>query len=161
MKKAVELAGEFAAHAIWCVSEGGPLTPILALETPGGGKKMLRFAAENLEDGAEYGRAELESNREGAVHAVLLVDGYLTLDGPKTDAILIDIKVYREPAVSLSMAVPYRHPESPDGFAVYRPKFLSELRAGDHEALGEAFFRGVDSHEEGARVWNEHIDKSR
>jgi hypothetical protein len=31
-----EPAGFFAAHGIWCVSDGGALVPMLAFERPGG-----------------------------------------------------------------------------------------------------------------------------
>lgn len=161
MEKAVELAGQFAAHAIWCVSDGGPLTPMLAMEMPGGQIKMQRQVAERLEDAAHHVQEALERNGEGAVRAASLVDGYMTLDDGKTDAILIDIRVYGVGARSLSMAVPYRNADHPNGFAVHRPKFLVDLEGQEHQLFGEAFFRGVDSHEEGAKVWNDHIDQSR
>ena len=51
MERAVELAGFFAAHGIWCVSDGEPLTPMLAQESAANGRNMLRFASEQLEDG--------------------------------------------------------------------------------------------------------------
>jgi hypothetical protein len=46
---------------------------------------------------------------------------------------------------------------------VYRPKFIfgTESTPEEQRALGEAFFRGVDSHKEGSAVWNKHLDQSR
>ncbi|MCP9969071.1 hypothetical protein [Actinomadura madurae] len=57
------------------------------------------------------------------------------------------------------MAVPYRPQTSPQGFAVYRPKFIdvTGVEEPDYAALADAFFAGVDSHERAAAVWNEHL----
>jgi hypothetical protein len=86
----------------------------------------------------------------------------VTLPSGKTDALLLEARCYGEGGGGFGMAIPYRNAEDPAGFAVYRPKFLSvEGAEPDHDALAEAFFRGVDSHEEGAKVWNAHLDQSR
>ncbi|MCA2206475.1 hypothetical protein [Nocardia rosealba] len=60
---------------------------------------------------------------------------------------------------SIKMAVPYRPHTSEQGFAVYRPKFIetSGIDAPDYDAIAEAFFTGVDSHEQAAAVWNAHL----
>lgn len=45
---------------------------------------------------------------------------------------------------------------------MYRPKFI-EVTGGsepDYSALAEAFFTGVDSHEQAAAGWNAHLDQS-
>ncbi len=65
MHNSARLAGFFAAHAIWCVSDGGPLIPMVAYDS--------------------------------------------------------------EP---------------------------------HYDELGAAFFQGVDAHEKGAAIWNQHIDQS-
>ncbi|GAA4630411.1 hypothetical protein GCM10023196_055670 [Actinoallomurus vinaceus] len=59
------------------------------------------------------------------------------------------------------MAIPYR--PQPQGFAVYRPKFLEVpgRYESDQSGLAESFFAGVDSHEQAAAVWDAHlIDQS-
>jgi hypothetical protein len=62
----------------------------------------------------------------------------------------------------MKMAVPYRPESAPEGFAVYRPKFIEVIGVDkpDYAALGEAFFAGVDSHEPAAAVWNAHLDQT-
>ena len=161
MDSALQLAGFFAAHGIWCVSDGGPLIPILGLEKSDGKRTMQRLAAPELERGVEVGRDWLARNPEAAVRAVLVYDGYVTLSTGKIDALLLDVRVYSSPAHSLLMAVPYRPATEGRQFSVYRPKFIScDLSAPDYEALGSAFFRGVDSHDKGAAVWNQHLDQS-
>ncbi|ARN21284.1 hypothetical protein [Piscinibacter gummiphilus] len=59
------------------------------------------------------------------------------------------------------MAVPYK-PKSPDvSFTVYRPKFIIVDGAEpDYSKLADRFFAGVDSHAEGVKVWNAHMDQA-
>src|SRR5689334_17134897 len=150
LNSAAQLAGFFAAHGIWCVSDGGPLIPFLAFETPDGKRQMQRFAAPQLEQGVEAGRDVLTRNPERATQAVLIYDGFVTLRSGKVDALLLDIRYYGPAGWSLKMAVPYRPASETQTFGVYRPKFLScDLPTPDYEALGSAFFQGVDSHEKG------------
>jgi hypothetical protein len=49
MEAVAEHAGFFAAHGIWCVSDGGPLIPMLAFERPGGKREMIRFVMDRLD----------------------------------------------------------------------------------------------------------------
>jgi len=161
VEQSAKLAGFFAAHGIWCVSEGGPLVPMLAFERPDGERKMIRLVADQLEVGVERGRQWLAENPEGATRAVLVIDAYVNLPSGKTDALLIEAVRFTPDHCSFTMAVPYRNCENPAGFAVYRPKFVDasgfEL---DASQLAQAFFLGVDAHEKGAEVWNSHIDES-
>lgn len=123
---------------------------------------MARLLADQLEDGVAMGREHLAKNPEAAARAVLIYDGYVTLESGRTDALFIEARRYGGETRVFTMCVPYWHAHSPGGFAVYRPKFLSFEGPGpDFTALGEAFFRGVGLHEEGAAVWNRHLDESR
>jgi|SRR6266849_1964402 len=161
MNSAAQLAGFFAAHGIWCVSDGGPLIPLLAFETPDGKRQMQRFATPKLEQGVEAGRDWLARNPEGAAQAVLIYDGFVTLPSGKVDALLLDIRFYGPTGWSLMMAVPYRPASDSQKFGVYRSKFLScDLPAPDYQVLGSEFFQGVDSHDKGAAVWSKHLDES-
>jgi hypothetical protein len=160
---AARLAGFFAAHAIWCVSDGGPLIPILAVELGDGTRQVNRLLGDKLAQGVEMGRQWLESNHFSAQRAVLVADGFVTLPSGRIDALLLDVRDYCEPPSSFSMAVPYRVREHQEGFAVFRPKFVAYPGASgeaDYEAAASAFFAGVDEHEEGAKVWNAHIDQT-
>ena len=162
MERAVELAGFFAGHGIWCVSDGEPLIPMLAQECAETGRNMHRFAAEQLEDGVAQAKVHLDSNPEGADCAALIYDGYITLPTGRTDALFIVIRSYDSPLSTLTMAVPYRNAASSAGFAVHRPKFVEWQgpQDPDYQAFCEAFFRGVDSHEKGSKLWAEHNDDS-
>lgn len=162
MEHALELAGFFAAHAVWCVSDGAVLVPIGARQGPGEERQMNRFVTERAEEGVDHGRRWLDAGADGSDVAVLVYDGYVTLPTGKTDSLLLDIRRFGPEAAQVLMAVPYRNAEHAAGFAVYRPKFLSQsgLESPDYAAFGDAFFRGVDQHEQGAAVWNAHLDES-
>jgi len=161
MDAAAKLAGFFAAHGIWCVSDGEVLIPLLGIESGDGTRKMLRLASDQAEQGVAEGKEKLSQNPDGAARAVLVYDGFVTFEGGKLDALLVDFHLYGELPRSVLMAVPYRPSGDPKGFAVHRPKFLSFTGPEpDFEAVGKSFFEGVDCHEKGAKVWNECLDES-
>lgn len=161
MESEAKLAGFLAAHAIWSISDGEMLIPMLGFETAEGTRNLHRFVAERVEKGVEEGKERLVRNPDRAVRAALVYDGYITLPTGKVDALLVDIRGYGNPPRSLLMAVPYRPANSPQGFAVHRPKFLSfEGPKPDYAATGSAFFEGVDSHDKAAPIWSKHLDES-
>jgi hypothetical protein len=162
MDVTARLAGFFAAHGIWSVSDGATLTPLLGHEHASGDRGMDRFALSDVGAGAQAGQEALQANRHGAVRAVLVVDGYLHLPRGRTDALIIDAVEYGPARRSFKMGVPYRPQPSPQGFAVHRPKFIEVVGVDkqDYPALADAFFAGVDSHERAAPVWNANLDPS-
>ena len=161
MNSAVKMAGFFAAHAIWSVCEGETLIPLLGMETPDGQRKMLRLANERIEDGVQQGQVWLKENPDRALRAVLVFDGFITLATGKIDALLVSIRDYSLQPRCLVMAVPYRSANIPGGFAVYRPKFLSfEGPEPNWQEIADSFFKGVDSHEKAAPIWNQYLDQS-
>ena len=161
MEEAVELAGLLAAHAVWCVADGEVLVPLVGMRLPDGTTTMLRFVADQLEDGVAQARERLAANPEGATSGVLIYDGFVTLPTGKTDALIIEAHRFGPQVHTYSSVVPYRNAASPGGFAVFRPKIVRvSLQNPDFDALVGAFFRGVDQHEKDARVWADHIDQS-
>jgi hypothetical protein len=161
MELAAKLAGFLAAHAVWCVSDGEILIPLMGFETPDGKRQVHRFMADRFEQGVSEGQDSLARNVDGAKRAALIYDGFITLETGKVDALLVDIRDYGSPSRSLLMAVPYRPVNSPQGFAVHRPKFLSFAGLEpDYQIVGSAFFEGVDSHDKAAPIWSRHLDES-
>lgn len=162
MERAIELAGFFAAHGIWCVAEGEPLTPMVAQESAALGATYCGLRLTNSKKAWPRHRNTWTRTRArpsvGQGRVIALPSG-------RTDALIILVRSYARPAVSsttLTMAVPYRNAQSPDGFAVHRPKFMGWQGPGtaDYQVLGDAFFRGVESHEAAAPVWAQHNDDS-
>ncbi len=162
MIKSSELAGYFAAHAIWCVSDGEGFIPIFAFTTEAGDKQMQRLAHDNVAEAIEFGKHQLINNPMDANDAVLVYDGRLKLDSGKSDAIILELRAYFSPESEVVIGIPYT-PCATGKFAVHKPKLLVKENCQDFETsdIFEAFFAGVASHEQGARVWIDSLDESR
>jgi hypothetical protein len=159
--EAAELAGFFAAHAVWCICEGETLIPILASKSSDGTQEFLRIEDEKLEDAVGRGKVWLEENPESVTCRVLIYDGFITIASGKMDALILEVRDLSKRHGGLQIAVPYRHAKGPTGFAVHRPKFFKVNPPNqDIAALAEAFFKGVDQHEKGSATWSTHIDES-
>ena len=95
MLTAFKLAGFFAAHAVWCVSDGETLTPMLAYTTVDEERKLERLVInDDLEASVAYGKKKLGSNELGEIDAVLLYDGRIPIGKEKVDAIIIEIRYF-------------------------------------------------------------------
>lgn len=152
-------AGFHAAHGIWSVSDGATLVPILGYTDSGGAAGSERFLLDDAADAARAGAEALQAGRPGWAHAALVADAFLRLPSGRTDALIVDAIEYTGTRRSIKVAIPYRPGSSPEGFAVFRPKFLTTtgFSESDHHGLGDAFFAGVDSHTKAAAVWNAHL----
>lgn len=155
---AEEFAGFLMAHAIWCVSNGDTLTPMIGY-VKDGERTLMRIEGEEMKKAVESGQAWMDTNPEQAERAVFIYDGFVRLPSGRTDALMADIREYGPPAMSLEIVVPYRSAKA-GRFAVHRPKFQAPKGIPNLAGLGEAFFRGVNSHDEAARIWNDHLDQS-
>jgi len=162
MTAASDLAGFFAAHAVWCVSDGETLIPFVAYEHADGKRQLNRLVTERVEDGAAKGKEWLAKNPEGAARAVLIFDGFITLKGDRIDALIVTVRDYTLGDAELTIAVAYRSAKDPNGFAVYRPKFIGfKGDQPDWQEVGQSMWAGIAKHEKGAKVWNDHIDESK
>ncbi len=162
MITASELAGLFAAHAIWCVSDGDTLVPMLAYTTEDGERKMERFAHGELAEGVAFGKRKLASNEMDANDAVLVYDGRIPVGGEKLDAIIIEMRAYFSPGSEAVMAVPYA-PKASGQFRVHKPKVLAWEQCEDFDLDDaiESFFKGVAGHDKGSVIWNQCLDESK
>lgn len=162
MNELAQLIGFIAAHAIWSVSDAGPLVPMIGFQRPDGSRSLVRFADPDMARGVEQARAWLASNPEHATMAVAALDGYYPMAAGKADAVILEGRRYAPTVERLEMAAPYRPKSATAPFAVYRPKFLRVSGdSPDYAKLGTHFFAGVDSHPEGAKVWNAHADQGK
>lgn len=85
----VEALASFAlTHAVRSiVPEGGPLVPFCLLEGADGGRSLNRFVGD-LGESVERAREHVRTS--GAVRAAVAWDGYLTVDGVRGDALLVE-----------------------------------------------------------------------
>lgn len=162
MITAFRLAGFFAAHAIWCVSDGENLIPMFAYTDDQGERTMERLlVGDDLAASVEIGKSKLESNEPDANDAILVYDGRIPIDDQKYDAIIIEIRSYFSPGSTALLAVSYS-PAASGTFHVFKPKLLQweECDDFDVDMAVQSFFEGVDTHEQGASVWNRALDQS-
>jgi hypothetical protein len=160
MELTAQLAGFFTAHAVWCVSDGETLIPLLAFEKRDGSRQIRRLNAPDREAAVAEGREWLKRNPEAAARAVLIYDGFVHEGESQREALVTEAQKFSGEGRSLIVATPYRSAQSPEGFAVYRPQFLSQGSDEDIGNLADAFFRGLARHKQGAEVWNAHFDEN-
>jgi hypothetical protein len=78
-------------HAVASIRDsGGPLTPFSIAEDGSGEKTLTRYAAERLEEGEAQGKRKIEEARAGIVRYAFAWDGFVTIEGKKWDAILVE-----------------------------------------------------------------------
>lgn len=161
MVTAAKLSGFFAAHAIWCVSDGDTLIPMVAYTTASGERKMERMAHDDLESAVVAARDRIQSAVLNAEDAVLIYDGRIALATGKLDAIIIEMQTAFSPQSKATIAVPYS-PSTSAAFRVHKPKLLQWENCEDFDmncAL-ESFFLGVAEHEKGNEIWTRCLDES-
>lgn len=88
-KKLVDLMFVGLDHGIESikVSGKGPLIPFVMLETTGQ-RNLKRYVAEKLEDGLNEALKDVQNDKD-CDFAILVYDGYLTIDGQKYDAVIV------------------------------------------------------------------------
>ena len=161
MITASALAGFLAAHAIWSVSDGETLIPILGYVGEDEKRVMNRLVGPDAAAAVAQGKEQLASNPMDANDAVLLYDGFITVGDRKLDAIIIEIRAYFSPQSEATLAVPYT-PKGSGTFRVHKPKVLvwKDCEDFDLERALNAFWTGVGAHEQGNKIWAAALDES-
>lgn len=157
--KLMELAGFFTAHSVWLASSRqGPVVPILATEKAGE-RSLQRFDNEDsMEEAVNRAKSLLGENASGAECGIVIYDAFVTIDEHRSDALVVHGSEYGTRTVTLEIIQPYRPANADSGFAVMQPKVsLPDELVGSANALIEAFFRGLDSHEEGGPLWTQSL----
>jgi hypothetical protein len=108
------VALDHAADSV--IASGGPLTPFSLIESRihvESGKKgeLTRFPTESLEEGIEHARDKVR-RAEGVLLAAVAWDGYVTLEGERTDAVLVEASQARD---QVSLILAQRYVESEGG----------------------------------------------
>jgi hypothetical protein len=158
MKEIFQLVGETAAHSIWSVADGANLVPILTTIDKTGNSQFLRLAMDDSADAVRYGHEKLTHYDEGNIGAVFVADGFVTLDSGKTDALVVEVRIYNGPVAKCQMVIPYRSANSAKGFAIHRPQVteLENIEQEKFQPLMKAFFEGVEGHQQGGEIWNQY-----
>ncbi|WP_237054056.1 hypothetical protein [Marilutibacter chinensis] len=152
----MKMAGHTVAHAIWSVSDGEVLIPIVGHLGSDGGARMERLAMGSAQAMA-MGAEKISRLEPGTTGAVFVKDTLVTLESGKVDALVADIRFAANDASRLQLLVPYRNANHADGFAVHAIKLteLAEIPRDAVDGLMQAFVAGLESHQEGGRLWAE------
>lgn len=163
LEQAAEMAGFFAAHAVWCVSPGDMLVPLAGYQSGSGDQGMLRFACDDNQEAVARGRDWLTTNPQSVLRAVLIFDAFIGLESGKTDALIVQAVDYTQPDAAITWAIPYRSAKDAAGFAVYGARIMEFDEPDERQAarLNDAFARGSAKHEKGSAVWERYFDDSR
>jgi hypothetical protein len=162
MITASKLAGFFSAQAVWGISEGETLVPMLAYTDQDDKRILNRLMGEELGAAVAHGKQQLASNPMDANDAVLLYDGRITLGGAKVDAIIVEMRAYFSPQSEATLAIPYTPKKSGSAFRVHKPKLIVWKNCEDFDMnrVFQAFFEGVSGHGQGSKVWTAALDES-
>jgi hypothetical protein len=68
----------------------GPLIPFAVTESASGEKSIHRFATDQLEDGLEAAKKHVDGSRGSIVRYAIAWDGFVTINGKKWDAVLVE-----------------------------------------------------------------------
>lgn len=159
MQQVFKMAGGIAAHSVWGVSSGETLIPMLATMDRDNRSLLRRIAFDDAKEAHQFGKNSLERNESGARGAAFAVDGYITLTSGKYDALILDVRVYMDAVGKAEVVIPYRHAKDSEGFAIFRPKLtvLEKINPSDVDVLMNAFYEGLENHEQGYAVWQKYF----
>ncbi|AJQ95462.1 hypothetical protein [Gynuella sunshinyii] len=162
MEKTLKMAGKFASHAIWSVSSGETLIPIVGYLKSDGSNFMERLVMDSIQ-AISLGEKKISELGTEILGAAFIKDGLITLETGKTDALIIDVRFSENNEQKLQFIIPYRNANHSEGFAVHRLK-ITKLEGFSEDVVGSisnAFFDGLESHKEGGKIWNEkYVDQA-
>lgn len=98
-------------HGFGSIEDGaGPLVPFAMTVDLTGQKNLHRFVTERLEDGVELAREHVDGHRESISMYAIAWDGYVTMDGERSDAICVEA-ADREDSLAVLFCQRYRQPK--------------------------------------------------
>lgn len=155
MRRAARLAGHSAAHGVWSVSDGAPLTPFCAFETADGERSLTRFAFEDQDAAFKAAVAAFVAGAEAAVVGALVYPDVFIRHDMGLDAVYVAAKGYPARQPNMRLAVTYAPDDGTYGFSVFDPEVMEHpgIDASAMPDLLAAFWEGRDSHEEAAAIW--------
>ena len=157
----IELAGFAAAQAVCCLFDRVPFVPMAFARKGERNVTLTILSGGSAAQMTAEIRRWFDANADDADVAVVVCDAFITIEGVKRDAIVVEGRSYAVPVADMKLAVPYRAHHHPLGFAIHRPKFIvKSLDGQDAAAHRRAFFIGVTLHETGRRVWDACFDGS-
>ncbi|MEM8593320.1 MAG: hypothetical protein AAGF06_00675 [Pseudomonadota bacterium] len=153
MKDVVTMAGFFTSHAVWNVSSGDQLIPLMGTLSHSGTKDMIRFMAE-----PELAEKAMDDMSDSVAGMAFIQDGLVALDTGKTDALIVTIRFQQESHRCIRLLIPYRPVSHDDGFLLntLQVSALDGFDETDVSWIIDSFFIGLEQHTEGRTVWSRY-----
>ncbi len=86
----LRLAGYALAHALGSIDGGGTLCTLAFVEREGK-RELVRYEADSIPESIMMARGDLRTCLGTGGHAVLVYDGYVTINRVRHDALLVDL----------------------------------------------------------------------
>lgn len=116
-------AGRLLAHDWLSIYDGGALSPNLYAVDMATNKVNIRTLTLHSQTTGikdiEQLYFELNNNPNNLPFLVASYDSQLSLTTQSIPAIVLEIRVYQEPKLTLQLVAPYRHANEPQGFAIF------------------------------------------
>lgn len=177
----VKRAGSVAGLMLKAAARGGVVMPAGCACHVGAQDRIQGFLDDTQGGAVEIAKRWLETNPDNAYGQVIAYDGYITLDGWRTDAIFMLFR-WTEPQASMRLILRYQAPEKLSlvnffrrrkPFVIYRPKAtdaepefdeVADMEPGfdlQDPAVWDAFYEGMHEVPAAGELWNKHLDASR
>ncbi len=157
MRELAAFAGQYAAYAVWILSEGDDLSPFLVSDLGEGGE-LTMLDTGRRDRAVEAGRKMLVAGAAGRRLAAVFYDSYLHLSAGRGDALVVEAWSDIEGG-GFKLAVPYRRPAEGARFWIGPPELQWCSVAGiDINELATSFFEGVERDPEAAAAWDAHLE---
>jgi hypothetical protein len=155
--EALRLAGFALAHAMWSI-RGGHTLATLAFADHDGSRDLVRYVDAEIAATLVMAHEDLAERLVGGGLAALVYDGYATIDGGRTDALIVEVIAPHDVTVGkvIQQYEPGRRSRIPviglggHARAIGPPQLDRDL---DVPGAMEAIVEGARSHPDGAGFW--------
>lgn len=154
---AMRAAGAFAAFGMFLVSDGAALIPTLLEPGSDGKQTFVKLVSDTAEEALKRGDTAMRDNDKGLPYLAFQYEAYLNLPSGRTDALVIELRCYDSPALTLKLGFPFRTASHPEDFAILDP-FLIECSApiSVRKVLIRSLYAGIDAWKAGPFSWQAH-----
>jgi hypothetical protein len=155
---ALTLAGFALAHAAWSIADGERLCTLAMAET-GGRRELFRYEAPSIPASLENARTHLAGLATRIDAAALVFDGYASIDGRRSNALVVQVFAAGIPAGNRLIQRYRARTRSRRFRLVEKPELLFEgeppFDPSDRSLWTTPLFAGIVEHEHSRHYWDD------
>lgn len=157
----MHMSGMLCARTVAEIAGANMVVPALASSMPDGQRTVQQLMFETNEEAVNTGLRYLKTNPEKALQMAFVYDAYIKLAHGRFDALIIEICTKYPSPYSMTLAVPYRPANHPQGVAFHRVKLVNNRADQDTQRiLLNHFYAGVHQQPQALELWRAHLDES-